>query len=208
MFVRLSFYPNQKISNQELQSIKDTLSDDVEYDLLYVKESGKIEGLWTYNESEDPENPEVKEGKKKLVKKSDFVMLKPDKEYLVDIDLFLQKHSNIQVKFRGLPKTIEKDYSSVIETIINAQNKLEKALSSFDKSVEFNEKCEVHIGNLGLLNINQVAYATDQCTESLQDILNKGWRILAVCPQPDQRRPDYILGKYNPGEDNVECVKF
>lgn len=28
--------------------------------------------------------------------------------------------------------------------------------------------------------------------------LDAGWRILAVCPQPDQRRPDYILGRTKP----------
>lgn len=31
--------------------------------------------------------------------------------------------------------------------------------------------------------------------------LNNGWRIIAVCIQPDGRRPDYVLGRYNPELD-------
>jgi hypothetical protein len=88
------------------------------------------------------------------------------------------------------------------------QSKLENALKTFDKSIEFNQKCDVHVANLGLLHINQTGYAVDKCTEELQDILNKGWKIIACCVQPDQRRPDYILGKYNPDGDNCVCEEF
>lgn len=35
-------------------------------------------------------------------------------------------------------------------------------------------------------------------TDVLQEQIAKGWRIIAACPQPDQRRPDYILGRFNP----------
>ena len=37
----------------------------------------------------------------------------------------------------------------------------------------------------------------DVCTDVLQQELNNGWRIIAICVQADQRRPDYILGRYN-----------
>jgi hypothetical protein len=36
---------------------------------------------------------------------------------------------------------------------------------------------------------------TDLCTDSLRGYLEDGWHILAICPQPKQRRPDYVLGK-------------
>ena len=26
-------------------------------------------------------------------------------------------------------------------------------------------------------------------------VISEGWRILAICPQPNQRRPDYIMGR-------------
>lgn len=59
-------------------------------------------------------------------------------------------------------------------------------------------KCDVHMpGNL-LASYNEVMLAEDSCTDALQDALNNGWRIIAACPQPDQRRPDYILGRWNP----------
>lgn len=40
----------------------------------------------------------------------------------------------------------------------------------------------------------------DACTDQLQGALNSGWRIISACPQPDQRRPDYILGRFNPDQ--------
>lgn len=59
----------------------------------------------------------------------------------------------------------------------------------------FNEKCGVAVPGLGLLLIDDVMLATNHCTDSLRALLDEGWRILAICPQPDQRRPDYVLGR-------------
>lgn len=53
----------------------------------------------------------------------------------------------------------------------------------------------VHIPNVGLLSVTEVTWLEDCCTEKLQEHLDKGWRILAVCPPNCQRRPDYILGR-------------
>lgn len=47
----------------------------------------------------------------------------------------------------------------------------------------------------GLLVITETMLLEDSCTDSLQGYLSEGWRIVAVQPQPDQRRPDYILGR-------------
>lgn len=58
-----------------------------------------------------------------------------------------------------------------------------------------NQKCNVAVPGLGLLAINQVAVRENYCTEELQSELENGWHILAICVQPDQRRPDYILGR-------------
>lgn len=57
-----------------------------------------------------------------------------------------------------------------------------------------NDRVNVVVPDLGLLQMRRVAVRTDYCTESLQLDLDRGWRILAICPQPDQRRPDYVLG--------------
>jgi hypothetical protein len=60
---------------------------------------------------------------------------------------------------------------------------------------QYNSKVEVHVPGLGLLAIDEVRVETDCCTDRLQDCLADGWHILAACPQPDQRRPDYVLGR-------------
>lgn len=53
----------------------------------------------------------------------------------------------------------------------------------------------VHIPNVGLLAVREVMVLEDACTNSLQDHLDDGWSILAICPPNATRRPDYILGR-------------
>lgn len=71
---------------------------------------------------------------------------------------------------------------------------------SDEQHLSFNTKCSVHVPGLGLMLVNEVRIEEDLCTDTLQGLLDKGWRILAICPQPDQRRPDYVLGRQNPAE--------
>jgi hypothetical protein len=52
----------------------------------------------------------------------------------------------------------------------------------------------VHVPNAALFEVTKVNWLEDTCTENLQRQLDAGWRILAVCPSNDARRPDYILG--------------
>jgi len=58
-----------------------------------------------------------------------------------------------------------------------------------------NIPCNVVVADGALLKINNVTHCNDYCTDSLQQMLNGGWRILAICVQPDQRRPDYVFGR-------------
>lgn len=66
-----------------------------------------------------------------------------------------------------------------------------------------NNKVDVHVPGNALLTIDEVQVFNDLCTEELQGLLEDDdggrarspWRILAICPQPDQRRPDYVLGR-------------
>lgn len=53
----------------------------------------------------------------------------------------------------------------------------------------------VHVPNIGLLQVDEVTNLDDCCTDVLQAHLDKGWRILCVCPPNNQRRPDYIMGR-------------
>lgn len=53
----------------------------------------------------------------------------------------------------------------------------------------------VSVPNVGLLSVDEVEVLEDCCTDILQDKLNKGWRIIAVCPPNGVRRPDYVMGR-------------
>lgn len=66
----------------------------------------------------------------------------------------------------------------------------------------FNQRVEVHTPGNALATYNRVMLMEDACTDALQEKLSEGWRIIAVCPQPDQRRPDYILGSYSEPNTN------
>jgi hypothetical protein len=59
----------------------------------------------------------------------------------------------------------------------------------------------VHVPNIGLLMINEVMVLENICTDELQRHLDKGWRIIAVCPPNGVRRPDYVLGRSKNKED-------
>lgn len=65
----------------------------------------------------------------------------------------------------------------------------------------FNQKCEVHMPGQALATYNEVMLMSDSCSDELQGRIDEGWRMIAACPQPDQRRPDYILGRFNPDRD-------
>lgn len=61
--------------------------------------------------------------------------------------------------------------------------------------VEGQVNIQVAIPNLLLFSVNEVDWLEDACTQDLQNHLDDGWRILAVCPAENSRRPTYILGR-------------
>lgn len=67
-------------------------------------------------------------------------------------------------------------------------------------NVVYNEHVKVVMPGIGLLQFDHVTVVYDTCTDELRSYLKLGWRIIAVCPQPDQRRPDYVLGRVGPEE--------
>lgn len=112
---------------------------------------------------------------------------------LLELDLNLS--FKIQHKIKEIPEY------NVEETILHKLLKLESKLSHFDEKLQFNTKVGVHISDLGMLNVRHVIWLEDACTQELQRHLDEGWRILAVCPQPNSRRPDYVLGRNDKIDD-------
>lgn len=81
----------------------------------------------------------------------------------------------------------------------------EKPISDLQARSEtiINQKVNVAVPGLGLLAIRRVKIAENYGTQDLQQELDEGWQIMAICPQPDQRRPDYVLGMpKSPDDDN------
>lgn len=55
---------------------------------------------------------------------------------------------------------------------------------------------QISVANVGLMQIQRVEVLEDCCTHELQTWLDRGWRILAVCPPNDARRPAYVMGHF------------
>lgn len=103
------------------------------------------------------------------------------KDYYADLDLILPITTSLHIS-KVYPK------NSIGELMQKLTEKLEEI-------GPLNERCNVTVGGNNLLSVNEVLYREDCCTDALQADLDAGYRVLAVCVQPDQRRPDYILGK-------------
>ena len=83
-----------------------------------------------------------------------------------------------------------------VKSEIDIASMIEASVSSSAEVIGklFNEKCQQEQPGPNLLNVNETLLMEDACTDELQENLDNGWRIIAVCPQP-QRRPDYVLGR-------------
>ena len=82
---------------------------------------------------------------------------------------------------------------------VNLPTKLASVFEPRTNTV-YNEHVKVAMPGIGLLQFDNVKVEYDFCTDSLRDRMKEGWRIIAVCPQPDRRRPDYVLGRVGPEE--------
>ena len=214
MLVRITIPNSQRITTAQLQELSTFLGEEVDHAPLitYKDDEGrhKYDLFFSYYHTKDPNDPKIQEKNLRFVTESDMVQLSDSKEYIADLTSLMQQFPHIKVYVRNMIQStnITNKQFEVLDQMTAIQSKLETALKSFDEKIEFNSKCDVHVSNLGLLHINQLGYITDACTEALQENLNQGWRIIACCVQPDQRRPDYILGRFNPNETNVDVVKF
>lgn len=84
---------------------------------------------------------------------------------------------------------------TVKRIVVHADRAPRLNLDAADRVPMINQKISVALPGFGLLMLNDVKVLVDCCTDVLSDELEDGWRIIAACPQPDQRRPDYVLGR-------------
>ena len=54
----------------------------------------------------------------------------------------------------------------------------------------------ITIPNAALFSVRNLHVIENECTNYVQTWLDKGWRIVAVCPPNDCRRPTFILGHH------------
>lgn len=94
------------------------------------------------------------------------------------------------------PTDFLREFQVVANKLLNAP-----ALNDLTHHSAYNARCEVHMPGQALSTYNELMLKEGPCTDELQDTIDQGWRIIAACPQPDQRRPDYILGRFNPDRD-------
>lgn len=121
--------------------------------------------------------------------------------HLVNLEDFAPK---CRFPFRIL-KAVKEQSNSVQSILVDLENKLRDIKASSQVLEQgFNSKCNVHIGGGLIVTFNDFKLLENACTDELQKETNENWRIIAVCVQPDQRRPDYILGRYNPQKDCTE----
>lgn len=69
--------------------------------------------------------------------------------------------------------------------------------SQYADRILFNEYSKACVPSDAVMRVRVTKLLEDCCTDMLQEHLNEGWSILAVCPQAS-RRPDYVLGKIPP----------
>jgi hypothetical protein len=128
----------------------------------------------------------------------DYVLVAAD-NHLVDLSIFAPK-----CKHKFYIKETIISHEPTINNIQAILQLIEDKTTSMNMLVDkikdntFNSRTNVHVGGGLITTYNDLMLKENSCTDEIQTELNNGWRIIAVCSQPDQRRPDYILGRYNP----------
>ncbi|PHR58796.1 MAG: hypothetical protein COA47_10345 [Robiginitomaculum sp.] len=116
-------------------------------------------------------------------------------------DIVVDKERLVELVVAGVEFKVEGDLKSSVtigKDLEDMCNKVGDRLAG-TAPVEpgnYNVKCEVHQPGQALSMYNNVLLLEDACTDRLNDHLEQGWRMVAACPQPEQRRPDYIMGRY------------
>lgn len=97
----------------------------------------------------------------------------------------------------GVGSNIEiiRDLNVEVPNLNNFSVALDAIRTSLETATMLNQACNVGAGGTSLLGINQLMLLENACTDAVQHLLKQGWRIVSALVQPNQRRPDYVLGK-------------
>jgi hypothetical protein len=117
--------------------------------------------------------------------------------YTANVSKILHDPDLQGVRFEVQGSTCEPHlFESMIDRLEAIEEKLQRyTYNGAVETQQLNKRVEVHVPGIGLLLMNEIRLEEDCCTNHLSNLLEEGWRIIAVCPQPDQRRPDYVLGR-------------
>lgn len=139
-----------------------------------------------FMESEEFKNMDYYGSQKVVMQYEDFI----DVKFAMSDESQLRSESVFKINVNVSASSI----FNMIETHTALMAKQFDQLSKLSTQT-FNEKVNVPNMDSFIAKMNQTMLLEDCCTDYLQSNLAKGWRIIAICPQPNQRRPDYILGK-------------
>lgn len=183
MLVKMRFEDGNIVNAATLRQIESIVGQRPEHHPHYIDSEGKERvAYYSFDIKED------------TVLVDDKFTLKSGDEYVCDMDLMMQELPELKFLFKPIRR------ATASQQFVHVVDKHREQLNSVtsEQNVTFNDKCEVHMPGFGLMQYNRVALLEDSCTDKLQDALASGWRIIAACPQPNQRRPDYVLGRYEP----------
>lgn len=64
-----------------------------------------------------------------------------------------------------------------------------------DNVVEAIKRNQIMLPNNLMLEMKELMVSTNACTNEINECLKQDWKLIAILPQHNQARPDYILGK-------------
>lgn len=201
-FVEVEF---RSIFKKEVDKLCDTIKQLYNENSEPTYKSWEYTKLYSYNSDEynhviKLSDDEIKEKYKDNICLSQFKVKLPLSLYT---DILYKYHDHKHLSFTIADKFeieladhdtfITDTHTKILDHNIDLLQKINKSLNAIENH-HFNIKCQTPLVDNFLSRVNQIVLLDDCCSDILQSYLAKGWRIISVCPQPNQRRPDYILG--------------
>ncbi len=115
-------------------------------------------------------------------------------EVLADLDIVMMPLAEADIEYTIKPVKGAL-FASTLHDKIKDLERSQKLIR--EMIVQDGVLAQIHIPNHSLYQVNEIEVTEDACTGAIQHMLDEGWHILCVCPPNSQRRPDYIMGRWN-----------